>query len=519
MGYSGVISEQRLLCSYSKPNQKLQNPVSNIGCLRISGPNSPKLRFLIETQSSPVSSSTSPFRLGARAQAQQATRNEGFVIDTRLSEMSLYDLLEIPESGCSFSEIKQAYKSLARKYHPDVSPPDKTDEYTKRFIQVQEAYETLSDPTRRAMYDQDLARGLHLAFSARKRYQHRNHHEEGFMARMEWKNQWQAQMTELKKRSVNKDSRDENMSWGARMRRQRSESSDNKMEDSCEPDWSKVIGDESPPRAANERTTGLGFRTPDCSPDTLFVETPYEGHRLCLWHIIHKFPEKIGHVYRDPSTFKSDIDSIIHNTYDPVDFDRRWVELMKKHNLDDNNWMQGLFNISERWIPLWNRDVFILPRWNIGANKYFRSYDESFLDGDNLRKPLCHSHLSLRAANLFERALKNKANFEYAISRLDEIEIHLDAYDASLTQVSGADPSMLTPLTETVMSSTPILDPLVAQTKGRAKDDHKKGGRWKGGMEIVVEKRKRTCRACGVFGSHDKRTCPKLKLLFQKAEA
>ncbi|OVA04031.1 DnaJ domain [Macleaya cordata] len=128
--------------------------------------------------------------------------------------------------GGSFSEIKQAYKQLARKYHPDVSPPDRTEEYTRRFIQVQEAYETLSDPTRRAMYDRDLARGLHLAFSARKRYYHPRHHhnDEGLDERSEWRNRWQSQLTELKRNSRNRDSR-ENMSWGARMRRQRNEPS------------------------------------------------------------------------------------------------------------------------------------------------------------------------------------------------------------------------------------------------------------------------------------------------------
>ncbi|XP_065020227.1 uncharacterized protein LOC135586193 [Musa acuminata AAA Group] len=36
---------------------------------------------------------------------------------------------------------------MVRKYHPDVSPPDCA-EYTRRFIEVQEAYETLSDPRR-----------------------------------------------------------------------------------------------------------------------------------------------------------------------------------------------------------------------------------------------------------------------------------------------------------------------------------------------------------------------------------
>ncbi|RWW77653.1 hypothetical protein BHE74_00014173 [Ensete ventricosum] len=81
---------------------------------------------------------------------------------------SFYEMLGIPESG-SFDDIKRAYKQMALKYHPDVSPPDLADEYTRRFIEVQEAYETLSDPRLRALYDRDLARGLHLAFSARRR--------------------------------------------------------------------------------------------------------------------------------------------------------------------------------------------------------------------------------------------------------------------------------------------------------------------------------------------------------------
>lgn len=84
------------------------------------------------------------------------------------STESFYELLGIPESG-SLSDIKKAYKQLARKYHPDVSPPDRAEEYTQRFILVQEAYETLADPQTRALYDKDMSKGLHFSFSARRR--------------------------------------------------------------------------------------------------------------------------------------------------------------------------------------------------------------------------------------------------------------------------------------------------------------------------------------------------------------
>ncbi|KAJ6683677.1 hypothetical protein OIU85_007374 [Salix viminalis] len=134
-----------------------------------------------------------------------------------LGQMSFYELLGITESG-TLPEIKQAYKQLARKYHPDVSPPDRVEEYTRRFIRVQEAYETLSDPRMREIYDRDMAKGLHLAFSARRRYPYQN--DEEMKEKTEWKNRWQSQLSELKRRSTNKDAGG-SMSWAARMRRQR----------------------------------------------------------------------------------------------------------------------------------------------------------------------------------------------------------------------------------------------------------------------------------------------------------
>ena len=49
-------------------------------------------------------------------------------------------------------EIRQAYRKLARKYHPDLNPGDKSAE--EKFKQIQEAYAVLSDPKKRQMFDQ-----------------------------------------------------------------------------------------------------------------------------------------------------------------------------------------------------------------------------------------------------------------------------------------------------------------------------------------------------------------------------
>lgn len=62
-----------------------------------------------------------------------------------------YKTLGVSRSA-SAEEIQKAYRNLARKYHPDLNPDDKTAK--QKFQDVQQAYETLNDPKKKQMYDQ-----------------------------------------------------------------------------------------------------------------------------------------------------------------------------------------------------------------------------------------------------------------------------------------------------------------------------------------------------------------------------
>ena len=73
----------------------------------------------------------------------------------------LYSVLGV-SSKASADEIKKAYRKLARKYHPDRNQGDKGSE--ERFKEVQEAYDTLSDPEKRKQYD---AGGMFSGFGPR----------------------------------------------------------------------------------------------------------------------------------------------------------------------------------------------------------------------------------------------------------------------------------------------------------------------------------------------------------------
>lgn len=62
-----------------------------------------------------------------------------------------YQVLELTKT-CSAEEIKKGYRKLAVRWHPDKNQNNK-EEATEKFKQINEAYEVLSDPTKRSSYD------------------------------------------------------------------------------------------------------------------------------------------------------------------------------------------------------------------------------------------------------------------------------------------------------------------------------------------------------------------------------
>ncbi|KAK4751560.1 hypothetical protein SAY87_005042 [Trapa incisa] len=71
---------------------------------------------------------------------------------------SLYEVLRVKQTATP-TEIKAAYRMLAKVYHPDSASQTKSD--GRDFIEIHNAYATLSDPAARAVYDLSLGRKIH----------------------------------------------------------------------------------------------------------------------------------------------------------------------------------------------------------------------------------------------------------------------------------------------------------------------------------------------------------------------
>ena len=76
-----------------------------------------------------------------------------------LKDKNYYEILEIDRT-CSQEDISEAYRNLSLKYHPSRATPEKKEVYELHFQKLAEAYEVLSDPAKKGIYDIYGSEGL-----------------------------------------------------------------------------------------------------------------------------------------------------------------------------------------------------------------------------------------------------------------------------------------------------------------------------------------------------------------------
>ena len=86
---------------------------------------------------------------------------------------------------------------------------------------------------------------------------------------------------------------------------------------------------------------------------------PNARHRLCLWHILKKFPEKLSHHYFEGGKFKTLLSNCIYQSVTTFEFESSWEKIMQEFKLENHIWLTHLFSIWSFWIPVYMRNTFL----------------------------------------------------------------------------------------------------------------------------------------------------------------
>ncbi|PUZ51039.1 hypothetical protein GQ55_6G134700 [Panicum hallii var. hallii] len=86
---------------------------------------------------------------------------------------------------------------------------------------------------------------------------------------------------------------------------------------------------------------------------------PNTVHRLCMWHIMKKLPEKIDANLLNDDEFRKMINSCVWGSETIEEFESRWQAWIAKYHLENNDWLAGRYQIRESWIPAYFKEIWL----------------------------------------------------------------------------------------------------------------------------------------------------------------
>ncbi|XP_059451022.1 protein FAR-RED IMPAIRED RESPONSE 1-like [Corylus avellana] len=84
---------------------------------------------------------------------------------------------------------------------------------------------------------------------------------------------------------------------------------------------------------------------------------PRAKHRFCLWHIMSKFPHKLGS-HSQYENFKGALLNCVYDSLNYDEFEKRWQQVVESYNLKENAWFCQLYGEQYQWIPAYVKDTF-----------------------------------------------------------------------------------------------------------------------------------------------------------------
>ncbi|XP_021861919.2 protein FAR1-RELATED SEQUENCE 9-like [Spinacia oleracea] len=134
-------------------------------------------------------------------------------------------------------------------------------------------------------------------------------------------------------------------------------------------------------------------------------------HRLCLWHIMKKVPEKVGPELKQDEGFLKLLNECVWDMeQESEEFEATWNSLMVQYNLVENGWFQHMFSIREHWIPCYFRDL------RLGGILRTTSRSESensfFINFTNPHVTLVEFYMRFESAMDAQRHKQDKLNTE-----------------------------------------------------------------------------------------------------------
>ncbi|KAK3043755.1 hypothetical protein RJ639_001951 [Escallonia herrerae] len=186
---------------------------------------------------------------------------------------------------------------------------------------------------------------------------------------------------------------------------------------------------------------------------------PQARHCYCLWYIMQRVPEKLGGL-DGYEAIKRQLNKAVYDSLKIAEFETSWGDMIKRHGVADNKWLQALYEDREQWVPVFLKDISFLGMIPVKENESFNTFFDGYVHKhtsfkeflDKYDLVMQRKHLQEAMGDLDSRSstfeLKTRCNFEVQISKLytkeifrrfqSEVEGMYSCFHTRQVSVSGA---------------------------------------------------------------------------------
>ncbi|XP_062094199.1 protein FAR1-RELATED SEQUENCE 5-like [Humulus lupulus] len=132
------------------------------------------------------------------------------------------------------------------------------------------------------------------------------------------------------------------------------------------------------------------------------ITFPNTRHRWCLWHIMKKILEKLKG-YTQYKSIKSSLSNVVCETLTKNEFEEKWMEFIKLHELHANEWLLGIYNERKRWVPTFVKDTFWAGMSTTQRSESMNAFFDGYVNSKTTLKQFVEQ---------YENALRDKVEKE-----------------------------------------------------------------------------------------------------------
>ena len=116
---------------------------------------------------------------------------------------------------------------------------------------------------------------------------------------------------------------------------------------------------------------------------------PSTVHRICLWHVFQNAKKHLGDLFRRDGNFGKDFSNCVRGFETTEEFEAGWVALLNRYNLQQNDWMQRMYNKREIWVPVYFHNHFYADISTTQRSESINKFFKVFLNRNMLFLGLC----------------------------------------------------------------------------------------------------------------------------------